>query len=233
MSSIKTILHPLPAFLGSFASSLALGCSIAPASVDGTGTAEVTVGHEEDGLGCWIQTAHETCDATCEGKGGNTQACCFTTDSYTPGLECGGACVDTRYDMSNCGGCGITCESHDCIDSVCVPVDCGTAPTSALYLQCSKLCQKIDEAGCGDYEITWAGSLNLLAGTWAGVDACVTACVPEYWGHCTGEMASLAKCWGDSLSCPSGGAATFGQCAAEEKALTACLVPCGVVPQAP
>ncbi|KAH7125783.1 hypothetical protein EDB81DRAFT_764885 [Dactylonectria macrodidyma] len=45
---------------------------------------------------------------------------CCSTDLAV----CGGRCVDTDNDPSNCGGCGVTCPSGRCVNGSCLVFSC-------------------------------------------------------------------------------------------------------------
>ena len=60
--------------------------------------------------------------------------------------ECGGKCVDTQSDTTNCGGCGKACSSG----MVCVKGSCETSCGSGT-IKCGQSCvdPKTDEKNCG------------------------------------------------------------------------------------
>jgi hypothetical protein len=44
------------------------------------------------------------------------------TSCQSPMVNCAGQCKDTRYDPTNCGGCGNVCNTtnHACLNSSCI-----------------------------------------------------------------------------------------------------------------
>ena len=117
-------------------------------------------------------------------------------------LTCGGQCVDSKTDWSNCGGCGTTCATGaSCMGGSCVCPGGGTA--------CNGACvdEQTDEDNCGGCGKTCAGSTPIcLSG------ACV--CSPGST-QCSG--AGVQTCgsdsqWGNAVTCPGSSTCKGGLC---------------------
>lgn len=122
-------------------------------------------------------------------------------------IDCGGVCVDTSSDPSNCGGCGVACgEGGSCAGGMCsvgVGVGVGTCANTcpAPYVQDPASCQCFCPAGLTD---------------------CGGACVDA--------SSEAANCGGCGVVCPSGGSCVGGSCvcpAGTEPCGIACVPACG------
>lgn len=146
-----------------------------------------------------------------------------TAGSCQPPLElCDGACVDTRYDPTHCGGCGLACGAGE----VCSVGQCGGECIGGTT-QCGDRCVDImlDPAHCGGCdqacdpgEVCSAGSCG--TDCQGGTQDCGGICVdtdldPSHCGSCDNpcggnEVCSEGQCGvqcgGGTLECE------FGQC---------------------
>jgi hypothetical protein len=63
-----------------------------------------------------------------------------------PIIQCSGACVNASNDPLNCGGCGIVCNSGQCINS-----SCGQSGCPGSLVLCSGVCTdtQFDPDNCG------------------------------------------------------------------------------------
>jgi hypothetical protein len=84
-------------------------------------TEEERLGAAEDALlfcgGEYCASGEVCCNANGVQSCMTSSECCVAKGNHI----CGLACVDTRTDEYNCGGCGIVCHGH-CVNSVCDPV---------------------------------------------------------------------------------------------------------------
>ncbi|MCB9593694.1 MAG: hypothetical protein H6719_13255 [Sandaracinaceae bacterium] len=137
--------------------------------------------------------------------------------------ECGGSCVDTRFDPSNCGGCGTTCGTGEtCLSGTCTPQG---SCTGAL-VQCGGTCvdPRNDPGNCGSCGMACASGEVCNTGTCSGAcglgtEACGGRCVdsqvdPNNCGTCgntcgTGEVCSAGVC---ALNCAGGTVECSGSC---------------------
>jgi Stigma-specific protein, Stig1 len=67
---------------------------------------------------------------------------------------CGGECTNTRYDVQNCGGCGVRCAANEmCAHGACVsaPEACGSVTCDAGDICCGGACVRpyVEGANCG------------------------------------------------------------------------------------
>jgi hypothetical protein len=131
---------------------------------------------------------------------------------------CDGACIDIQSNMSNCGGCGVTCDpetSNACSTGDCV-CNFGTACAAGTTC-CGTGCKNIDtdpnncgECGrvCGENG-TCAGGACTCAGEECGEgeECCPGGCAntdsdPANCGSCGNNCGDGAACSGGSCMCP-------------------------------
>jgi hypothetical protein len=117
-----------------------------------------------------------------------------TCDASTS-MMCGGSCVDTRSDSSNCGGCGVPCMGgKTCQQSQCVcgggTMDCGGA--------------------CAACSAPPSGAVNVCSGT-ACTFACTGAGLTKCGGGCVDTTSDGSNCGSCGHGC-QGGACSGGQC---------------------
>ena len=155
-------------------------------------------------------------------------------------LECGGTCVDGRFDPSNCGACGNACGADEaCTGGTCVPTGgCGGA-----LVECSGSCvdPRFDPNNCGGCGTACADGEVCNAGTCAGscglgTEECEGTCVdtsvdPENCGGCGMACADGEVCSGGScaLSCSGGTIDCGGSCvdiASNVNHCGGCDIPC-------
>jgi len=137
--------------------------------------------------------------------------------------DCGGMCVDTRFDPANCGGCGMACAGGEvCLSGTCTPQG---SCTGAL-VECSSACvdPRNDPMNCGSCgnacasgEVCNAGTCSSACGL--GTEACDGRCVdtqvdPGNCGACgnacaSGEVCSAGTC---ELNCAGGTVDCSGSC---------------------
>jgi len=105
--------------------------------------------------------------------------------------DCDGACVDTSYDPSHCGGCFLPCEGS-CVEGTC---------TTSCTPSCSD--RACGDDGCG-------GSCGSCpSGYFCSSGACVSSCTPS----CSGLSCGDDGCGGSCGTCPSGYFCSGGECA--------------------
>jgi hypothetical protein len=138
-----------------------------------------------------------TAAVTTSGEGGSTGGC---PDALS---ECGGACVDTRFDPKNCGKCGQGCPANQlCSNGVC-GVACGFGAEKCvdgmgLATCVDTLTSPSNCGGCGKAcaagELCLAGKCEVACG--GGTVLCGSTCTnPKY---------DPANCGGCGMPCPSG-----------------------------
>lgn len=126
-----------------------------------------------------------------------------------PLIDCGGACVDPRFDPLHCNGCGNTCaplercEQGQC--RVCPPgmLACGQGPS----LRCVN--QQIDVLHCGDCVTSCTSAERCIQGM------CRPVCLPfqtECFGQCVNLMTDIANCGGCGMPCSAGEVCSMGMC---------------------
>ncbi len=176
---------------------------------------------------CTPDCAGRTCGS--DGCGGTCGSCATGTVCASDGtclcegatVDCGGACVDTRIDASNCGACGETCASGEvCVASACMP-----AGTMCMADCAGRVCGD-DACGgscgsCGPGGVCAGGGLCACGdGTTDCDGVCVdTSTDPENCGGCAevcgaGESCAAGHCSvaGDASGAPGPGAAPEGSC---------------------
>lgn len=155
-------------------------------------------------------------------------------------MECAGSCVDTRFDPSHCGGCGVACDAAE----VCSEGMCASGCPAGLDLCGSRCVDTLrDESHCGECgaacsqgELCSMGACALACG--GGTIECAGRCVdtdvdPEHCGACgvvcdVDQVCSEGAC---ALKC-SGGTTPCGQLCVNTSSdpahCGACNVACGV-----
>jgi len=138
-------------------------------------------------------------------------------------IDCGGTCVDARFDPSNCGACGTMCGMGEaCLTGTCTPQG---SCTGAL-VECGGTCAdpRNDPANCGSCgtvcgmgEVCNSGSCSSACGL--GTEACDGRCAdtqvdPNNCGGCgtmcgAGEVCSMGTC---ALNCAGGTVECGGSC---------------------
>lgn len=125
-----------------------------------------------------------------------------------PLLSCGNACVDSRFDPLNCGGCGVTCgASLACVLGQCLPA-CGGGTRL-----CGGACvdPSSDPSNCGGCGTPCGGAEICVGGM------CFLPCAPGQVA-CGQTCASLDRdaqhCGMCGRACPLGSACVSGQCTA-------------------
>ena len=125
-----------------------------------------------------------------------------------PLLSCGSACVDSRFDPLNCGGCGMTCTStQTCFLGTCMQ-SCvgGTRPCGGACVDSGS-----DPSNCGGCGVTCTATELCVGG------GCFPRCPPSQ-AACGTTCASLDRdpqhCGTCTIACPLGSACVLGQCTA-------------------
>jgi outer membrane protein assembly factor BamB len=126
-----------------------------------------------------------------------------------PSTQCADACVDTRYDPANCGGCGVTCGDGLICSSGACRFACLAGTTS-----CNGQCVDVlgDAANCG------ACGQACAPGEGCSDGACAAAC-PEGLDSCGGDCVNLAAshahCGGCGEACAPDEVCSQAACADE------------------
>lgn len=137
------------------------------------------------------------------GTDGRTGMCSGTI------TECGGSCVDTRFDPANCGGCGTVCGSSEiCLTGACTPQG---SCTGAL-VECSGTCvdPRNNPAHCGGCGATCS------AGEVCNVGTCSSACgvgTEACMGRCVDTQVDPGNCGTCGTACGAGEVCSAGICA--------------------
>jgi hypothetical protein len=122
--------------------------------------------------------------------------------------ECGGSCVDTRYDPAHCGACDAPCATTErCNDGTCASA-CGVGT-----MDCSGVCRDvaIDPANCG----SCGNPCNVAAGEVCRDGGCGIVCpggTENCGGSCVDTQSSRSHCGGCMMPCPMGEACFDGVC---------------------
>jgi hypothetical protein len=150
------------------------------------------------------------------GSGGATGACGAGT------MPCGGVCVDTDVDPSNCGACGVACKPGEACGAGACAIVCGGGT-----MQCGDACVDAmnDPTSCGacgtqcaEGEVCSKGACALVCA--GGTTKCGAKCAdladdPANCGACgkacaAGEVCSAGAC---GLVCGGGTTKCGGKCA--------------------
>lgn len=127
-----------------------------------------------------------------------------------PLIDCGGACVDPRFDKAHCGGCGAPCSGEErCELGICrvtCPMGmlaCGSGPS----LECVN--QRFDVLHCGDCTTVCSSAQRCVQGM------CVPTCLPfqtDCFGQCTSTMTDVLNCGQCGMPCAAGEVCSLGMC---------------------
>ncbi len=129
-----------------------------------------------------------------------------------PLVACSGACVDVRFDPSNCGACGQPCQPNErCASGTCA-VQC-PAGTLACGAGPGLLCVNAerDVLHCGNCTTVCAPGEACTLGK------CKPACAPfqaSCFGQCVSTATDVLHCGGCGLPCDPGEVCSNGTCAA-------------------
>lgn len=130
--------------------------------------------------------------------------------------DCGGVCVSTVTDLSNCGDCGVVCASGPHSVATCSGVGCGLV-CDAGYADCSPaagcesaLTTSTDCGACGvPCEVPSGGTSSCATGT------CMRACGGGRMlcdTRCANLMTDSAACGSCGTVCTAGRTCTAGMC---------------------
>ncbi|MFN2549594.1 MAG: hypothetical protein ABR567_19400 [Myxococcales bacterium] len=145
--------------------------------------------------------------------------------------QCNGACVDTRNDPSNCGGCGVSCSAPSSAGPICGNGACGVSCPSG-QIDCGGKCvdPQSDNAHCGA-----AGDCVANPGVACGQGLvcsqggckllCPTASV-QCGNKCVDPLHDNSNCGADS-SCSGGVACGPGTACAPVSGVGQCVPTCG------
>ena len=141
------------------------------------------------------------------GACGGTDAATTSGSSGGCGLAtCGGVCTDTRFDPTNCGGCGTACAAGQ----VCSQGSCAAA-CGAGTITCGALCvdSMVDANNCGGC------GAKCPAGEVCSNGACGSSCTggtTECAGVCVNTNANPSHCGGCGNACGAGEVCSGGVC---------------------
>ena len=173
--------------------------------IGGAGTCVMTSVDPNNGGGFGQACGNgQSCIAgTCMACGALAQLCCAggacgsggtctggTCACPTAHMNCGGVCVDTATDPSNCGGCGHTCTAGPMAIPTCAAGACGSMCNTGLTM-CQSGCTNLqtDPNNCGVCDTVCTapsgGTTSCLSGT------CTPAC-PASLTDCSGTCTSTA-----------------------------------------
>ncbi len=123
-----------------------------------------------------------------------------------PLTDCGGSCVDTRFDPAHCGGCGNVCPTNQLCSSGSCADSCGGGTT-----ECGGLCvdTNLDPANCGTCSNSCAAG-ELCSGGTCGLE-CVGG-TTECGSVCVDTNIDPSHCGGCDAPCDPGEVCTAGSC---------------------
>lgn len=171
------------------------------------------------GDACTLANAEPVCAG-----GACTIGVCRAGYADCNGVASDGCEVDTRFNLENCGGCGIVCEASNgtaaCIDGACTTVGC-----DADFLDCNsnpddgcetRVVNNDENCGaCGVDCRTIGGATGACSGR-----ACIIVGCPTGTGNCDNLAANGCEtplnttnnCGGCGVRCPTGGLCVDGEC---------------------
>jgi len=204
-----------------------------PACEDGGCTFSCSAGTNLcDGACIQFTTASNcgACGVACSPEGG-TPLCAGSPDAGayscvsgcppSASTRCGGACVDTTGDKSNCGACGVVCSTSVAnAQPTCVGGACTFTCNSGFTL-CNGACADVanDPNNCGGCGSTHAcgGGMTCQAGQCTMTCTITSNCPPGYacnGTRCTTSCSQTQPC--------NGGCCANGTCVAGTTTATAC-----------
>ena len=124
--------------------------------------------------------------------------------------DCAGECVDTSFDLQNCGACGNECQDGEvCSEGACLDF-CGDGLTV-----CNGLCVNtaINEQHCGGCGLPCPPGVSCADSACGGGD-CASLGLVDCNGFCVDIFSDPAHCGGCNAPCGPGGFCAGGDCQA-------------------
>ena len=124
--------------------------------------------------------------------------------------DCAGECVDTSFDLQNCGACGNECQDGEvCSEGACLDF-CGDGLTV-----CNGLCVNtaINEQHCGGCGLPCPPGVTCADSACGGGD-CASLGLVDCNGFCVDIFSDPAHCGGCNAPCGPGGFCAGGDCQA-------------------
>ena len=134
-------------------------------------------------------------------------------DCASSTANCADSCVDTQTDVTNCGGCGVTCASEEsCSAGVCrvSTIECDGSETL-----CSDSCvdTNTDGAHCGGCNNACLAGQTCADGACTGGEECSGEGEQVCGGECVNTTNDGAHCGGCNNECGGDATCTDGECA--------------------
>jgi hypothetical protein len=123
----------------------------------------------------------------------------------TGSICCGSRCTDPRFDVNNCGGCGLACTGGRSCQN-------GTCGCSAMQVDCNGTCRFLssDPDNCGDCGRVCPSGTRLCSGN--SCQSCEVAGLAECGSTCVDLRSDALHCGSCTTACGKGEACVSSRC---------------------